>query len=107
MPGAGANRRPAAWVNKSRAVALSDVLESARYHAKAGTEARGRQIAEAGGSPIGWPTDRRFAAAAARRAINGRDDSGGSFRSRVQVALSRTAIAYSFAQFGEWGRDFE
>ena len=46
MPGAGANRRLAAWVNESRAVVLCHVLESARYHAKAGMEARGRQIAE-------------------------------------------------------------
>jgi hypothetical protein len=46
VPGAGANRRLAAWVNKSRAVALRHVLESARYHAKAGTKARGRRSAE-------------------------------------------------------------
>jgi hypothetical protein len=46
MPGAEANWRPAAWVNESRAVALRHVLESARHPAKAGTKARGRQIAE-------------------------------------------------------------
>jgi hypothetical protein len=64
MPGAEANRRHTARVNEPRAVALRHVLESARYHGKAGTEARAvGGLLRVGGSPTGWPTDRRFAAA--------------------------------------------
>jgi hypothetical protein len=66
MPGVGANRRFAAWVNESRAVALCHVLESARYRAKASTEARAvGRLLTVGSSPTGWPPDRRFAAVAA------------------------------------------
>ena len=65
MPGVGANRRLAAWVNESRAVDLRHVLESARYHAKAGTEVRAiGRLLRVGGLPTAWPTDRHFAAAA-------------------------------------------
>jgi len=61
MPGVGANRWLAAWVNESRAVALRHVLESARYYAKDGTEARAvGGLLRVGG----WPTDRHFGAAA-------------------------------------------
>ncbi len=92
MPGAGVNRRRVGWANESRAAALRHVLESARYHAKAGTEARGRQIAEgwrladrlANGSTF-WSGDRL------RKRSTSRDRSSNSVGSRLNSSSNPVA----------------
>ena len=70
MPGVGANRWLAAWVNESRAVALRHVLESARYHGKAGAEARAvGGLLWDGGSSIDQAMDRLLRSTGGRQYV--------------------------------------